>query len=137
MASGAARMPRAAKFGRLWVLMPLIAAGCAGTADTTGRPALVRELTSDSAECGQGNMPVCEARVVRVDGRRVLGAHPLAIEPGRRRLTVFCRVNVGLMIGDAQDFEREIEADLVPGGRYRVEARMHPAPCTVSLAEDR
>jgi len=130
-------IPRTRKSGGLWALVPLLAAGCAGMAEPSGRQALVHELTADSSECGQGNMPVCEARVVRVDGRRVLGTHPLALEPGRRRLTVFCRFNVSMMIGDAQSFEREIEAELAPGGRYRVEARMQPEPCTVSLAEDR
>jgi hypothetical protein len=86
---------------------------------------------------GPDAAPICEARVVRVDGKRVFATDAVAIEPGRRRLTVYCRFNLSIMIGDSQSVEREIVAELAAGGRYRLQARMQPSPCSVTLAEDR
>ncbi|MGH8688494.1 MAG: hypothetical protein ACREVQ_12385 [Burkholderiales bacterium] len=77
-----------------------------------------------------------EARVVRIDGVRVLASDTVSVLPGHHRLTVYCRYNLGIMIGDAQSTEREIEVDLAPGGRYRLRARMTPAPCTVTLEQE-
>jgi hypothetical protein len=74
-----------------------------------------------------------EARIIRVDGRTVLAAAALPVAPGRHRLGVYCRYNLSIMIGDAHSVEREIEADLGAGGRYRIEAAMTPVPCTVTL----
>ena len=79
-----------------------------------------------------------EARIVRVDGRTVLGGAVVELAPGRHRLGVYCRYNLSIMIGDAQSVQREVEeVELAPGARYRLEARMDPAPCTVTLAEER
>lgn len=77
-----------------------------------------------------------EARVLRVDGRTVLAASSLHVAPGRHRLVVFCRYNTGIMIGDAQSAERELVADLAAGKRYRIDARMRPEPCSITLAEE-
>lgn len=78
-----------------------------------------------------------EARILRVDGRTVLASSTLQIAPGRHRLVVYCRYNLSIMIGDGQSAERELRVDLAPGGRYRIDARMTPEPCSVSLAEVR
>lgn len=77
-----------------------------------------------------------EARVVRVDGGPVIGGSTVRIAPGRHRLVLYCRYNLSIMVGDAQSVEREIEADLAPGGRYRIEARMAPEPCTIRLVAE-
>jgi type IV pilus biogenesis protein CpaD/CtpE len=77
-----------------------------------------------------------EARIVRVDGARVIASDTLTLAPGRHRLVVYCRYNLGIMIGDAQSAEREIEAELAPGGRYRIDAGMTPAPCTLALTRE-
>jgi len=77
-----------------------------------------------------------EARIVRVDGARVLASDTLSVAPGRHRLVVYCRYNLSIMIGDAQSAEREIEVELAPGGRYRLRARMAPEPCTVTLSRE-
>lgn len=58
------------------------------------------------------------------------------ISPGRHVLGLFCRVNLGIMIGDAQSFQREVEVELAPGGRYRVEVSMEPQPCTMRLVDE-
>jgi hypothetical protein len=68
-----------------------------------------------------------EARIQRVDGRTVLATASLRIAPGRRRL---------IMIGDAQSAQREIVAELAAGVRYRIDARMRPEPCSITLAEE-
>lgn len=78
-----------------------------------------------------------EARVVRVDGGTVVGGSTVAIAPGRHRLGVYCRYNLGIMIGDARSVEREIEVDLAPGARYRIEASMAPEPCTLTLLREK
>jgi hypothetical protein len=75
-----------------------------------------------------------EARIVRVDGARVLASDTLTLAPGRHRLVVYCRYNLSIMIGDAQSAERDIEVELAPGGRYRLVARMAPAPCALALS---
>jgi hypothetical protein len=77
-----------------------------------------------------------EARIQRVDGRTVLATASLRIAPGRRRLVVFCRYNTGIMIGDAQSAQREIVAELAAAVRYRIDARMRPEPCSITLAEE-
>jgi hypothetical protein len=49
---------------------------------------------------------------------------------------VYCGFNTGIMIGDAQSAAGEIVADLAAGRRYRIVARMTPAPCTLTLKEE-
>jgi len=44
------------------------------------------------------------------------------LAPGWHVLGLFCRINHGIMIGDAQTFQREVEVELAPSGRYRVAA---------------
>jgi len=119
------------------VLVLLLAAGCSAVPASSTTQAIVRADTSNSARCGPDGAPLCEARVIRVDGRRVLAADRLAVEPGRRRLTVYCRFNLSIMIGDAQSVERELEAELGAGKRFRFEGRMQPEPCAVALVEER
>ena len=51
-------------------------------------------------------------------------------------LGLFCKSNPGIMIGDAQSFQREVTVDLAPGGRYRVEAGMQPHPCSMTLIDE-
>ena len=77
-----------------------------------------------------------EARVVTIDGRRVVSAGVAYVPPGRHTLGVYCRYNLGIMIGDAQSAAGEIVAELAAGKRYRLEARMAPAPCTLTLKEE-
>ncbi|MGH8765320.1 MAG: hypothetical protein ACRET8_06350, partial [Burkholderiales bacterium] len=61
----------------------------------------------------------------------------LHLAPGRHRLVVYCRYNLSIMIGDAQSVERELDVELAPGGRYRVLARMTPAPCSLALVREK
>jgi hypothetical protein len=121
---------------RFLILAALLAAGCRGVPDASSPQALVRALTADAASCDPDGTPICEARVIGVDGRRVLAAEAVAIEPGRRRLTVFCHFNLSIMIGDSQTVERVLVADLAAGGRYRLAARMTPEPCSVTLVRE-
>ena len=96
---------------------------------------MIRSHTANSARCGPDGDPICEARVIRVDGRRVFAADAVAVAPGRRRLTVYCRFNLSIMIGDSQSVEREIAAQVLAGRPYRLDARMQPEPCSVTLLE--
>jgi hypothetical protein len=114
----------------------LLAAGCGGVPDASPPRALVRSDGADSAHCGPGSSPICEARVVGVDGERVFAGDAVAVEPGTRRLTVYCRFNVSIMIGDSQAVERVLAATLEPSRRYRIEARMSPQPCSVALIDE-
>jgi hypothetical protein len=77
-----------------------------------------------------------EARIVRVDGRTVVGGAVVKLAPWRHRLGVYCRYNLSIMIGDAQSVEREVEVELEPGARYRLAAGMAPAPCTMRLVTE-
>jgi len=104
-------------------LFVLALAGCASAPPDTAR-------IESSAELG-------EARVVRVDGAPVFAANVARVPPGRHRLGVHCEFNTGIMIGDAQHLVREIDVELAAGRRYRLEARMKPAPCTLRLLEER
>ena len=122
---------------RSLALCLLLLGGCAGTPQPSGSQALVRADAAGSARCGPDGDPICEARVIRVDGKRVFAADAVAVQPGRRRLTVYCRYNVSIMIGDAQHVEREVVAELAAGRHYRVEARMQPEPCSVAILEER
>jgi hypothetical protein len=45
-------------------------------------------------------------------------------------------MNLGIMNGDSQSHQREVEVALAPGGRYRVEARMAPRPCAMTLIDE-
>ena len=119
---------------RFALLGALLLGGCAAVPQNAAR---IEAFTANAQLCGHSGTPICEARVNRVDGKAVLASDPVHVEPGRRRLGVYCRINLSIMIGDAQSFQREIEATLDAGKRYRVEARMEPEPCTVSLAEER
>lgn len=108
----------------------ILLCGCASAPPYAAR---IDAFGANPQLCGDAGTPVCEARLNRVDGKRVLAADAAFVEPGRRRLGVFCRINLSIMIGDAQSFEREIEADLAPGARYRIVAHMAPEPCSVGL----
>jgi len=77
-----------------------------------------------------------EARIVSIDGRRVVTAGVAHVAPGRRSLGVYCSYNLGIMIGDAQSLERAIAVDLGAGAEYRLEASMTPAPCPLSLVRE-
>lgn len=115
-------------------LLPLaVLAGCASAPPDAAR---VAAFAANAQSCGQSGAPVCEARVSRVDGRLVLAGDAVAVEPGPRRLGVHCRMNLSIMIGDAQSFQRELTVELAPGGRYRIEARTSPRPCSVALIDE-
>jgi len=120
------------------VVATLLAAGCSTLAPSGALPARIEFFHADAASCGQpGSSPICEARVNHVEGKPVLTLSSYAeVVPGPHVLGLFCRVNLSVMIGDAQSHQREVEVDLAPGGRYRVEARMEPRPCTVTLIDE-
>jgi hypothetical protein len=120
---------------RFALLGTLLACGCASAPPPNA--ARIDAFTANAQLCGHTGTPICEARVNRVDGKPVFATDSVLVEPGRRRLGVHCRINLSIMIGDAQSYQREIEATLDAGKRYRVEARMDPAPCTVALVEAR
>ena len=124
--------------GRPFAVATLLAAGCSTLAPSGPLPARIEFFHANAAACGQpDSSPICEARVNHVEGRPVLTLSSYAeIEPGRHVLGLFCRMNLGIMIGDAQSRQREVEVDLVPGARYRVEARMEPRPCTMALIDE-
>jgi len=104
-------------------LIVVAIAGCASTPPGAAR-------IESSAELGG-------ARVVRIDGSPVIAANVVNLPAGRHVLAVHCEFNTGIMIGDAQRLVREIDVELVAGRRYRLEARMTPAPCTLRVLEDR
>lgn len=58
------------------------------------------------------------------------------LAPGWHVLGLFCRINHGIMIGDAQTFQREVEVELAPSGRYRVAASAAPRACTMTLIDE-
>jgi hypothetical protein len=116
------------------LLAALLLCGCASAPPGAAR---IAAFSANAQFCGHAGTPICEARVHGVDGAAALSGAIAYVEPGRRRLRIFCRLNLSIMIGDAQTFEREIVAELAPGGRYRLEARMTPEPCSVALVEDR
>jgi hypothetical protein len=122
---------------RIAPLLAFLAAGCAPVAVPVGaQPARIAFFPANVL-CGQSGSPICEARVNHVEGRPVLTLSPYAeIAPGPHVLGLFCRVNLGIMIGDAQSLQREVEVELAPGGRYRVEASMEPRPCTMQLIDE-
>jgi hypothetical protein len=96
----------------------------------------VRAFTENAQFCGQAGTPICEARLNHVDGRAVFSGDTVRVEPGRRRLGVFCRMNLSIMIGDAQTFQRELLVELKADRRYRLQASMQPEPCSITLAEE-
>ena len=122
---------------RIAPLLALLAAGCALVAVPAGSLPARIEFFPANAFCGQSGSPVCEARVNHVAGKPVLTLSSHAdIAPGPHVLGLFCRVNLGIMIGDAQSFQREVEVELAPGGRYRVEASMEPRSCAMQLIDE-
>jgi hypothetical protein len=116
----------------------LLAAGCSTLAPWAALPARIEFFRADPASCGQsGSSPICEARVNHVEGKAVQTLSSYAeVAPGPHVLGLFCRMNPGTTIGDAQSHQREVEVDLAAGARYRVEARMQPRPCTMTLIDD-
>jgi hypothetical protein len=120
--------------GRLLAL-PLLLAGCAG-APVGPQPATVESFRANPAQCGQAGIAICEARVNHIEGRPVFStSSSIEVPSGRRTLGLFCKMNLSMMIGDAQSFQREVSAVLVPGARYRVEAAMEPVPCSLTLVD--
>ena len=120
------------------VLAIVLVAACSSSPDDTKTTAArITFSVANPAFCGQSGSPICEARVNHVEGKPVLTfASHTDIAPGARVLGLFCRINLSIMIGDAQSHQREVEVDLAPGGRYRVEARMAPRPCTMTLVDE-
>ena len=121
---------------RVAMIALLAAAGCAGVPHATTPQAVIRFDTAEGTRCGPDSGPICEARVIRVDGQRVFAADAVAVEPGTRRFAVYCRFNLSIMIGDSQSIERPLVATLEPSGRYRLVARMSPQPCSVALIDE-
>lgn len=123
---------------RLVAVSLLLAGGCAELPVPAGpKGATIQFLRANPELCGHAGSPICEARVNHVEGKPVWSTSSfIEVEPGRRTLGVFCRINLSIMIGDSQSFQRELEATLAPGARYRVEAAMQPRPCTVSLIDE-
>lgn len=122
---------------RTLVFLLLVAAGCSNLpAPGDPQPATIGSLRANPALCGPDS-PICEARVNHVQGRPVVYlAAQVEVSAGRHTLGIFCKLNLGIMIGDAQSFQREVEVVLAPGGRYRVHAGMEPRPCTVALIDE-
>lgn len=122
---------------RTLAFLLLVAAGCSNSpAPGDPQPATIESLRANPALCGPDS-PICEARVNHVEGRPVVYlASQVEVSAGRHTLGIFCKLNLGIMIGDAQSFQREVEVVLAPGGRYRVEAGMEPRPCTVALIDE-
>ena len=114
-----------------------LAAGCSGPiAPVSLQPARI-EFFPANVSCGHSGSPICEARVNHVERKPVLTLSSHAeIAPGPHVLGLFCRANLGIMIGDAQSLQREVEIELAPGGRYRVEASMEPRPCAMRLIDE-
>jgi hypothetical protein len=122
---------------RIASLLALLAAACAPLPAVGPQPARIEFHRANPVFCGQSGSPICEARVNHVEGKPVLTLSSYAeIAPGAHVLGLFCRVNLGIMIGDARSFQREVEVELAPGGRYRVEAGMAPHPCTLRLVDE-
>lgn len=100
------------------------------------QPATIESFRGNAAHCGPDS-PICEARVNHVEGKPVFfTATSIRVAPGRHVLGLFCKMNPGIMIGDAQSFQHEVEVVLAPGGRYRVEAGMEPRPCSMALIDE-
>ncbi|MDH5222640.1 MAG: hypothetical protein OEW94_15600 [Betaproteobacteria bacterium] len=110
----------------------LVLGGCASAPPDAAR---VAAFSANAQFCGQSGTPICEARVNGIDGRPVLSGDAVSVAPGRRRLGVHCRMNLSIMIGDAQSFQRELTVELAPSARYRIEASMSPRPCSVALID--
>lgn len=124
---------------------PFALAACAALAAGCSTPVALPSLQAarieffrgNAAFCGQSGSPICEARVNHVEGKPVLTfASHTDVAPGTHVLGLFCRINLSIMIGDAQSFQREVEVELVPGGRYRLEASMSPRPCTMQIIDE-
>lgn len=120
------------------VLAIVLVAACSSSPDDTKTTAArITFPVANPAFCGQSGSPICEARVNHVEGKPVLTfASHTNIAPGARVLGLFCRYNLSIMIGDAQSVQREVDVDLAPGARYRLEASMAPAPCTMRLVKE-
>jgi hypothetical protein len=115
----------------------LLAPGCSTSAPALAPPARIEFHRANPVFCGQSGSPICEARVNHAEGKPVLTIFPYTdIAPGAHVLGLFCRVNLSIMIGDAQSVQREVEVELAPGARYRLEASMAPAPCTMRLVRE-
>ncbi len=123
---------------RLLAVPILLAAGCSTLPAPAGtQPATIESFRANPALCGHAGSPICEARVNHVEGRPVfVFSSAVEVAPGLRTLGLFCKLNLSIMIGDAQSFQREVEVLLAPGGRYRVDARMEPRPCTMVLIDE-
>jgi len=120
---------------RLLAVPLLLAAGCSSLPGT--QPATIESFRANPGLCGHAGSPICEARVNHVQGKPVFSFSAfLEVEPGRRTLGLFCKFSLGIMIGDAQSFQREVEVKLAPGGRYRVQAGMEPRPCSMELVDE-
>lgn len=118
-------------------LLIILLVGCADLPAPGGpQPATIESFRGNAAHCGP-DRPICEARVNHVEGKPVFfTASRVQVAPGRRVLGLFCRSNPGIMIGDAQSIQREVEIVLAPGGRYRIQAGMEPHPCSMVLIDE-
>jgi hypothetical protein len=123
---------------RISPLLALLAAGCAPLPTGTGPDAArIAFPAANPVFCGQSGSPICEARVNHAEGKPVMTlSSNVELAPGPHVLGLFCRINLSIMIGDAQTYQREVELELAPGGRYRLEASMAPRPCTMRLIDE-
>jgi hypothetical protein len=121
---------------RISPLLALVAASCAPL-PSAPQFARIEFFSANPVFCGQSGSPICEARVNHAEGKPVLTLTSYVdIAPGAHVLGLFCRANLTVMIGDARSVQREVEVELAPGGRYRLEAAMAPHPCSMTLVDE-
>lgn len=109
-----------------------ILAGCSSVPSYTGprtsqAPATISKFGSALNLCGFTvaftKNPICEARVLLVDGQQTsMWSSSIDVDPGERSLRLICSAVFGPGAGDTRWFSVDQTATLEPGGKYRVEA---------------
>ncbi|GAB4063642.1 hypothetical protein [Uliginosibacterium sediminicola] len=99
--------------------------------------AKIKATGSGRGFCGLHPNPVCDARVLLVDGLRAsLLSSAIDVTPGEHTLRLFCTSKTGPLANQSASFaDRTVR--LEPGGTYRVEGSMEDEICYLSLLDDR
>lgn len=123
------------------VLVCLGMAGCSSVPSyreptSSNQNVKIKATGSGVGGCGLRSDPVCEAKVLLVDGQKTAFlSSGVEVEPGQHTLRLSCFVKTGAF-ANPKFFFTDRTVQLNPGGTYRVDGLMQDDVCNLTLVDE-
>lgn len=104
--------------------------------NASNQNAKIKATGSGIGSCGLRSDPVCEAKVLLVDGQKTAFlSSGVEVEPGQHTLRLSCFVKTGAF-ANPKFFFIDRTVQLNPGGAYRVDGVMNDDACNLTLVDE-